>query len=190
MSYGARNRKRLIASAAGAILTLRPRADTVRRMDTDEIKRRFEDKFARAAAGLVRAPGRVNLIGEHTDYNDGFVLPIAIERETVAAYAPRNDRTVVVASLQQDGLDATIDLDSPIEPGEPKWANYPKGVTAGLVARGETLVGCDILFNSTVPIGGGLSSSASLELATAKALLAAAGATVDDYELALICQKA
>jgi len=159
-------------------------------MDTSEIKRRFEGRFGRAAAGLVRAPGRVNLIGEHTDYNDGFVLPIAIERETVAAFAPRGDRTVCVASLQQDGLDATIDLDSPIEPGEPKWANYPKGVAAGLVARGEALVGCDILFSSTVPIGGGLSSSASLELATAKALLAAAGATVDDYELALLCQKA
>jgi len=174
----------------GTLLTGRRLADTVRRMDISEIKRRFADKVGRPAAGLVRAPGRVNLIGEHTDYNDGFVLPIAIERETVAAFAPREDRTVCVASLQQDGLDATIDLDSPIEPGEPKWANYPKGVTAGLVARGEALVGCDILFNSTVPIGGGLSSSASLELATAKALLAAAGVTVDDYELALICQKA
>ena len=159
-------------------------------MDIHELRKRFTGKYGRAAAGAVRAPGRVNLIGEHTDYNDGFVLPIAIERETVATYSPRADRTIRVASLQQDGLDATFSLDEPIEPGEPKWANYPRGVAAGLLGRCETLTGCDILFDSTVPIGGGLSSSASLELATAFALLAAAGATVDDYELALICQKA
>ncbi len=159
-------------------------------MDTNELKQAFEGRFGRAAAGCVRAPGRVNLIGEHTDYNDGYVLPIAIELETVAAYAPRDDKTVCVASLQQEGLDASLALDEAIEPGEPKWANYPKGVAAGLVARGEALVGCDILFNSTVPIGGGLSSSASLEVATALALLTAAGASVEPYELALICQKA
>ena len=159
-------------------------------MDIQDLKQRFTDMFGCEAAGAVRAPGRVNLIGEHTDYNDGFVLPIAIERETVAAYAPREDRTVRVASLQQEGLGASFSLDEPIEPGEPKWANYPRGVAAGLAARGEGLVGCDILFDSTVPIGGGLSSSASLELATAFAMLAAAEVTVDDYELALICQKA
>ena len=145
--------------------------------------------YGRPAAVAVRAPGRVNLIGEHTDYNDGFVLPIAIERQTVALVAPRDDRTVRLASLQMPDGPAEIDLDGAIEPGEPAWANYCIGVVAGLLARGEKLVGADVLFDSDVPLGGGLSSSASLEVATALAMLTPIGATVPDGELALICQK-
>ena len=139
---------------------------------------------------MVRAPGRVNLIGEHTDYNDGFVLPIAIDRCTLAAFAPGDGRVVNLASVQKEGDPASFDLDADIEKGSPQWANYPKGVAAGLVEKGVELVAMDILFDSDVPIGGGLSSSASLEVSAGLAMLEAAGRELDDYQLALICQKA
>ena len=154
------------------------------------LKKRFAEKYGSPAAGMVSAPGRVNLIGEHTDYNDGFVLPIAIDKCTLAAFAPSGERRINIASLQQEGDDAWFDLDADIEKGSPKWANYPKGVAAGLVENGVELAGMDILFDSDVPIGGGLSSSASLEVSAALAMLAAAGREIDDYELAGICQKA
>jgi galactokinase len=160
-------------------------------MNTSNLQKRFEALYHRPAAGAVAAPGRVNLIGEHTDYNDGFVLPIAIERQTVALCAPRTDRQVHLASLNQEQA-ATIDLAAPIRKAEPRWANYCRGVAAGLVARGVKISGADILFESDVPLGGGLSSSASLEVATGFALLAAAdlAGSVADRDLALICQKA
>ena len=163
----------------------------------DELKSAFAGAYGRAPKGVVRAPGRVNLIGEHTDYNDGFVLPIAIDRQTLAAWAPRKDRTVRFRSAQADG-EAVVDLDGEIAPGEPRWANYCTGVVAGLRAHGLAMVGADVLFASDVPLGGGLSSSASLEVATAMAAIAAAGAagvsgqgaSVTPREMALICQKA
>jgi galactokinase len=158
-------------------------------MELQALRKEFEARFARAPAAAVQAPGRVNLIGEHTDYNDGYVLPIAIERRTVALVAPREDREIHFSSMQAD-QDAAIDLDKLIAPGRPAWANYCKGVAAGLFLRGTKLVGADLLFDSDVPLGGGLSSSASLEVATAYALLAACGGAVDDAELATLCQKA
>ncbi|MDP6543564.1 MAG: galactokinase [Phycisphaerae bacterium] len=154
------------------------------------IRKRFSELYGRKAAGVVRAPGRVNLIGEHTDYNDGFVLPIAIDRCTLAAFAPGDGRRVNLASVQQEEHPASFDLDADIVKGSPQWANYPKGVAAGLVEKGVELTALDILFDSDVPIGGGLSSSASLEVSAALAMLAAAGREIDDYQLALICQKA
>ncbi len=158
-------------------------------MDTENIKREFASRFGRAAAGVVRAPGRVNLIGEHTDYNDGFVLPIAIERQTLAAWAPRDDERCCFVSAQQDEP-VEIDLCEAIHPGKPAWGNYCKGVAAGLIERGLELAGTDILFDSDVPLNAGLSSSASLEVATAMALLAACEETVPQNELAAMCQKA
>jgi galactokinase len=164
----------------------------------DKLKSSFAASFGVKPAGVVRAPGRVNLIGEHTDYNDGFVLPIAIERQTLAAWSARPDAKVLLRSAQAPGQDAELDLAGDIRPGEPKWANYCRGVAAGLRAHGLTLAGCNILFESDVPIGGGLSSSASLEVATAMAMMAASAAAgaaksaskVTQRELALICQKA
>src|SRR6056297_1748586 len=152
----------------------------------------FEQAFSRRPEGTARGPGRVNLIGEHTDYNDGFVLPIAIERETLGAFAVRDDRRVRIASLQQPGASVEIDLSRPVQPDQPAWANYVRGVIAGLKARKVPLVGADVLFDSTVPIGGGLSSSASLEVTAALAMLAACGQSgaVTDYELAKLCQAA
>jgi len=165
--------------------------DTFGRMDVEALKKRFASIYGLRPAGAVRAPGRVNLIGEHTDYNDGFVLPIAIERQTVALFAPRDDRTVNLISTQADAAGA-INLEQRIGTGDPPWANYCKGVAAGLVERGVELVGADMLFDSDIPLGGGLSSSAALEVATALALLSAAGRTgaVSAGELARLCQKA
>ncbi len=161
-------------------------------MELDALVARFASHFGRLPAGAVRAPGRVNLIGEHTDYNDGFVLPIAINRQTVAMHARRDDRTVRFASVQAAGEDASVDLDSAVAPGEPAWANYCRGVVAGLLAAGAKLAGADVLFDSDIPLGGGLSSSAALEVATATALLAASGleGSVAPGELARICQAA
>ena len=166
-------------------------ADTVRRMMTDlqSLNDRFSRTFGGPPLGAVGAPGRVNLIGEHTDYNDGFVLPIAIERKTIALYARRADRLIRLASAQDDA-EATVDLDQPIQVCRPAWANYCRGVIAGLLAAGQDVGGADILFDSTVPIGGGLSSSASLEVATALAVLGGGKGSLSDGELAKLCQMA
>ena len=152
---------------------------------------RFASMYSRSAGGVAGAPGRVNLIGEHTDYNDGFVLPIAIERETLAGYAPRDDRQLRFHSLQAEGP-AGVDLDDEPEPVPGSWGNYPVGVAVELMRAGVELRGADVLLDSTVPLGGGLSSSAALEVAAALALMAAAGTTraVDGRELALLCQRA
>ncbi len=161
-----------------------------------ELRQRFEGLFGHPPAGAVRAPGRVNLIGEHTDYNDGFVLPIAIQRDVVALYAPRQDSTVRLASVQLEPQ-VELDLQKPIEPegtttGTRAWGNYCRGVAAGLVEKGVALKGCDVLLNSDVPIGGGLSSSAALEVATGLALMAAAGrgGAVTGMDLARLCRRA
>ncbi len=151
----------------------------------------FYGVFGREPVGAVRAPGRVNLIGEHTDYNGGFVLPIAIEQEVVASYAPREDRIVRFHSAHAEET-ASANLDGEIEPVVGAWSNYPIGVAVELLAAGVELAGADVLLQSTVPVGGGLSSSAAVEVATALALMAAAGTprAVDGPELARLCQHA
>jgi galactokinase len=159
-------------------------------MNIQAVKDAFRSTFARAAKGVVSGPGRVNLIGEHTDYNDGFVLPIAIEKQTLGAWAPRDDGRIAFASVQQPGKGVEIDLCEPIRPADPGWANYPRGVALELTHAGVELVGCDVLFDSDVPLNAGLSSSASLEVAAAMALLSAAGASLGQAELAKLCQRA
>lgn len=160
-------------------------------MQIEELKNEFVKNFGCSPAGISAAPGRVNLIGEHTDYNGGFVLPIALELCTMAAWSPRDDGRVVLRSMQQPDV-AEIDLCGELAPGEPKWANYPKGVLAGLVSEGIEPQGCNILFTSNVPIGSGLSSSASLEVAAALAMLAAADkrGEISGMALAELCQEA
>jgi len=169
-------------------------AYSLRRVELRELKRRFQSVYGRPADGAVRAPGRVNLIGEHTDYNDGLVLPIAINRQTVALFARRSDRTVQLASLQAGGDIVAVSLDEPIAPAEPAWANYGRGVATGLLAAGVALVGADVLFDSDIPLGGGLGSSAALEVRAGTALLEAAGqsrhAGIAPTALAQICQQA
>jgi galactokinase len=150
----------------------------------------FSKTFNREPQWIAAAPGRVNIIGEHTDYNDGFVFPMAIERYTVIAAAPNNFQKIQLRSASSDGA-AIVDLTQPLKPGNKGfWGNYPMGVIAGFLARDIKPVGFDAILRSTVPLGGGLSSSASLEVATATLLEAVTGKTLDPVEKALLCQKA
>ncbi len=172
-----------------AILTVAPMQDALA-----DVKRQFMAVFGRAKATgrlhIVLAPGRVNLIGEHTDYNEGFVLPMAIEPAVTIACRGRDDSKVRLASTAFAGEVIEFSLTDKISRGHPNWANYPKGVMAGLIAAGIPLVGMDALIDNTLPIGGGLSSSAALEIATGVALLALAGVEMDRSRLALLAQKA
>jgi len=135
-----------------------------------------------------RAPGRVNLIGEHTDYNDGFVMPVAIDRYTTVEARPRADRRVLVRS---DGYDRPADIDL-ADPGAPAgaWSDYVRGVVAVLQRSGQSLRGADLAITSDVPAGAGLSSSAALEVAAGYALLHLTGRPIDLTALALACQEA
>ncbi len=139
---------------------------------------------------VARAPGRVNLIGEHTDYNDGFVFPMAIEPQVWVVCRPREDGVVRFASTLFPDLFAEWNLEGKIEPGTPKWANYCRGVTAGLRNAGIPLSGFDALLINTLPMGGGLSSSAAIEVATACCFLVVGGLDIDMQRLAGICQWA
>jgi len=151
----------------------------------------FQKIYGRPPSWLAAAPGRVNLIGEHTDYNDGFVLPMAIGYYTVMAAArPVDNRNFITlrSTLEKDSV--TIGLSAPVRPGPPKWGNYPRGVVAGFLARGFNPGNLDVLLHSTVPLGSGLSSSAALEVCTATLLEAVTGKTLDPVEKALLCQQA
>jgi galactokinase len=155
----------------------------------------FQKHYGRAPRWIVAAPGRVNVIGEHTDYNDGFVLPMAIERYAImAADAPLPGS--VTAQSQITVFDthfdetATIDITAPVTKGTPKWSNYIRGVLCGFQHRGVKIPALDIAFLSTVPLGGGLSSSAALEVCTATLIEAVTGKTIDPVEKALLAQKA
>jgi galactokinase len=150
------------------------------------------DQFRRAFGSeprLFRAPGRVNLIGEHTDYNDGFVLPAALELSTTVAVAPRADRQVRVRSLRT-GETVAFDLNEADARPRHHWSDYVRGVAIMLERAGHRLSGADLLIASDVPIGSGLSSSAALEVSTGFALLSLAGLPIDRKQLALTCQRA
>jgi galactokinase len=152
----------------------------------------FQKRFASTPEFSLLAPGRVNLIGEHTDYNDGFVFPMAIERYVAMAARKRLDDTPKQLRLFSEAMDASviIALDSRPIPGEPHWANYVKGVIAGFMDRGDVLPSLDVVLTSTVPLGSGLSSSAALEVATATLLETALGTTLAPIDKARLCQKA
>ena len=152
----------------------------------------FRNAFGVEPTCIVQAPGRVNLIGEHTDYNDGFVLPCAIDFHTLIAARSRDDLTVrVVASDYGDALDE-FRLDAPITPRpDALWANYVRGVVKMLLERGEPLRGVDLAISGNVPQGAGLSSSASLEVATGQIFKSIQGLTeLSATDLALIGQRA
>jgi len=184
-------------------------------IDPDDLARAFESACGQPPR-VYRAPGRVNLIGEHTDYNDGFVMPMALDRSTWVAAAPRSDRQLVVRSREYNET-ATIDLDAPRSGPTKRWTDYVRGVacvldegdpervalhpsfsvgphpsstTVGRPFHGR-LIGADLLIASDVPIGAGLSSSAALEVACGCALLELAGSGVSDLTaLAQACQRA
>jgi len=153
----------------------------------------FAATYGHALRWIAAAPGRVNIIGEHTDYNDGFVLPMAIERYTVIAAAPSvpGSSRVRLCSAESKGQPVVVDLSKPLQPlAKGSWANYPVGVMAGFWERGVHFDGFDALIQSTVPMGGGLSSSAALEVAMATLLEIITGQTLDPVEKALLCQRA
>jgi len=157
-------------------------------VDQNQLVADFTERYG-SAPRVFSAPGRVNIIGEHTDYNDGFVLPMAIDRRTYVAIAPRTDRRVRVASIAlNDAAEFTIDCSDSLE--DHNWAQYVAGVVWTLQRNGLALTGADVLIDSDVPIGAGLSSSAALEVATGKALVTIADATIDPKELALAAQAA
>lgn len=135
------------------------------------------------------APGRVNLIGEHIDYCDGFVMPFAIDRYVVIAGCA-NDTTQARITTAISDEAVTLDLTHPQETGEPKWANYIRGVVRGFQDRGHHIPGFDAYILSSVPGGAGLSSSAALECATATFLEGLVDTVLDTREKALLCQKA
>lgn len=159
------------------------------RMDVQALRAEFRERFG-GEPRLFRAPGRVNLIGEHTDYNDGFVLPAAIDRFTTVAAAPRTDRRLTVASLRET-VPLHLDLDRPHPPRRGGWTDYIEGVAQVLRSAGHPLGGADLLIDTDVPVGAGLSSSAALEMAVGLALLALAGVEGTDRRvLARIGQRA
>jgi len=152
-------------------------------------------EFLPRAKWVIRAPGRVNLLGEHVDYNDGCVLPAAIDRAVRLAVAPRPDRRVVLhaadlnrtTAFDLDNLSARCDVEGhPL----PSWALYPAGVAQALQKYGLAAVGMEAVYTSTVPVGAGLSSSAAVEMAFAAAWEALGGWQLDRITLAKIGQEA
>jgi galactokinase len=150
----------------------------------------FAQRYEGQVRGVWRAPGRVNFIGEHTDYNDGFVLPFAIGPGITAAAARRDDGVLALASRQAGGGDVAVALDE-LRPGSvPGWAAYPAGVAWALRAAGYPIGGVSIAFDSDLALGAGLSSSAALECSTALALTELHGLSVPRPQLAAIARRA
>ena len=164
-------------------------------MDKQALNSRFRESFSCDAQLFARAPGRVNLLGEHVDYNDGWVLPAAIDRTVQLAAAPRSDGLVRLHALDLDAevvfnlesLDARLDVDGqPL----PSWAMYPAGVAWVLRGKQRLVKGMEGWFTSDIPIGSGLSSSAAVLTAFAAMWQALGGWEVDNLTLARLCQEA
>ena len=151
---------------------------------------RFVQRFGGDPAPTIAvAPGRVNLIGEHTDYNDGFVLPMAIGRAVVLAFRPRDDRVLRGHSVAFDET-REMRLESLVAPGGSHWLSYVAGVAWAFAGDGLDTPGLDVVVDGDVPLGAGLSSSAALEMATARAFAHAAGLDWDPIRMAKLGQKA
>ncbi len=156
-----------------------------------EIKTKLLDYFGDTgkAIKVAQAPGRVNLIGEHTDYNDGFVLPIAIDREIKMAAQARNDQKVKVYSLDFK-TEESFKVNQISYNQESNWINYIQGVAKMILDEGYNLTGMNLILTGNIPRGAGLSSSAALEVATAVILELVNGFKLDRVKLAKLCQKA
>lgn len=152
----------------------------------------FRATYGTGPEGVWAAPGRVNLIGEHTDYNDGFVMPFALPHATVAAVARRADGRLRLHSGSPDVPAGVVELhvDELAPGGGAGWADYPAGVIWALRDAGHEITGADIHFESTVPTGAGLSSSAALEVVTAVALNDLYGLGLERWRIARLCQRA
>ena len=153
------------------------------------VTERFGESFSGEAPRLATAPGRVNLIGEHTDYNDGFVLPMAIGRAALVAFRPRNDGVLRAHSIAFDETREAA-ISSLAAPGGHDWFAYVAGVLWAFASEGLPVCGLDLVVDGDVPIGAGLSSSAALEMATARALGAATGTPWEPARMAKLGQRA
>lgn len=160
--------------------------------ESEKIREVFFDVFGRGKEPVVtaRAPGRVNLIGEHTDYNEGFVFPMAVDFWIYFAARKRDDSRVQIYSRDY-GEQVVFSLDEPISFDEQyRWSNYLRGVFHVLKAEGIDLCGMEIAFGGNIPQGAGLSSSAALEVGTALVIQAVAGFSLEGPTLARLCQRA
>ena len=161
--------------------------DTAR---AESLRQSFSKGYGVPPHVIARAPGRVNLIGEHTDYSDGFVMPMAIDRDVLVAVRRRTDRVVRLLSVDFSGM-SVFDLESPVERDAVySWANYPRGVTHILKDIGAAIGGFDLALSGNVPYGAGLSSSAAVEVATLEALDALFGLNLMPFEKAKLGQRA
>jgi len=157
-------------------------------LDAAELKATHEQAEG-SAPRVFRAPGRVNLVGEHTDYSGGFCMPAAIDFETKIAASPRADRTLKLRSIEFDET-VEVDLDALPMDRQGHWSGYCIGTAWALGEAGIELPAAALTITGNVPLGAGLSSSASLEVATATALLALAGRSMPGSEIARVCQRA
>jgi len=153
------------------------------------VTERFRAVYRRNPHGILRAPGRVNLIGEHTDYNDGFVMPAAIDFYSYAAIGERADRKLSVYS-EQFHQSAEFSIDQLAGPPRKHWSDYVRGVAAVLRDEGYPLKGANLVIDGQVPIGSGLSSSAAIEVTSALALTSLGGVMIPLLEVARLCQRA
>ncbi len=154
----------------------------------NELKEKFKELFSQKATIELRSPGRVNLIGEHTDYNDGFVFPAAINLEIKGVAKPRNDSKINVFSMDFNEL-VSFELSEELKK-ERNWSDYIKGVINELKNVGEVKRGADIVFKSNLPVGSGLSSSAAFEVINALLFSKINDINLSPVDIALLCQKA
>ncbi|WP_333764690.1 galactokinase [Streptomyces sp. IBSBF 2390] len=159
-------------------------------MGAQQVAQRFTELYGTAPEGVWAAPGRVNLIGEHTDYNDGFVMPFALPHQAVAAVSRRDDGLLRLHSADVAGDVAELRLDGLAPGSDSAWTAYPAGVVWALREAGHEVTGADVHLSSTVPTGAGLSSSAALEVVIALALDDLYGLGLHRWQLARLCQRA
>ena len=162
---------------------------TVANERVEKLRGGFDKNLGGEPELIVRAPGRVNLIGEHTDYNDGFVLPVAIDRDIMVASRPRDDGLVRIYSLDFGGM-VEFPIDDIQYDSENTWSNYPRGVASVLKEEGYSLSGLDAAITGNIPLGAGLSSSAAIEVAMAMTFERLSSLEIDPAQMALLCQKA
>ncbi|HHF3237878.1 TPA: galactokinase, partial [Vibrio alginolyticus] len=155
------------------------------------VENSFEELLGYAPSHIIQAPGRVNLIGEHTDYNDGFVLPCAINYQTIVAAAKREDTLVRVVSVDYGNAIDEFDISQEIVfQSNQMWANYIRGVVKSLLSRGYQFTGADIAVSGNVPQGAGLSSSAALEVVIGQTFKVLFNLEISQTEIALNGQQA
>ncbi|MFF7748832.1 galactokinase [Streptomyces sp. NPDC007971] len=159
-------------------------------MRAEQVRERFAELYGAGPEGVWAAPGRVNLIGEHTDYNDGFVMPFALPHRATAAVSRRTDGILRLHSADVEGPVVELPLDALAPQSDENWTAYPAGVVWALREAGHPVTGADVHLASTVPTGAGLSSSAALEVVIALALNDLYDLGLQRWQLARLCQRA